>query len=107
MKKEVYVLGNKEYFFSVPDNKDSFFAYVNLVVNNRNNAHIPNVEQRPRKVGPVNVTYTHNEVGELFMVTNNLKDHKFLEMIGDQFCLLRSHWNMIQSLERYPSADRY
>ena len=103
MKKEV-----KEYYFAVPDNEDSFFAYINLVINNRNNAHIPeNVEQRPTKVGPVKVTYTRNEVGELFMVTNNLKDHKFLEMINDQFCLLRSHWNMIQSLEQSPYASRY
>ena len=104
MKKEV-----KEYYFPVPDNKDSFFAFINLVINNRNNAHIPNgnVEQRPKKVGPVNVTYTHNEVGELFMVTDNLKDYKFLEMIGDQFCLLRSHWNMIQSFEQYSYASRY
>ena len=104
MKKE-----DKEYFFPVPDNEDSFFAYINLVINNRNNAHIPNrdVEQRPKKVGPVVVTYTRNEVGKLFMVTNNLKDLKFLEMIKDQFCLLRSHWNMIQSLGNYPNADRY
>lgn len=104
MKKEV-----KEYFFAVPDNEDSFFAYINLVINNRNNAHIPNgnVEQRPKKVGPVKVVYTRNEVGELFMVTDKLKKHKFLEMIGDQFCLLRSHWNMIQSLEQYPYASRY
>jgi len=102
-------VSNKEYYFSVPDNKNSFFAYINLVINNRNNAHIPNgnVEQRPTKVGPVKIDYSHNEAGELFMVTNNLKDHKFLEMIGDQFFLLRSHWNIIQSLERYPSADRY
>lgn len=99
----------KEYYFPVPDNQDSFFAFINLVINNRNNAHIPNgnVEQRPNKVGPVKVTYTHNEVNELFMVTDNLKDHKFLEMIHDQFCLLRSHWNMIQSLEEYPNASKY
>jgi hypothetical protein len=99
----------KEYYFPVPDNQDSFFAYINLVINNKNNAHIPEgrVEQRPNKVGPVKVTYTHNEVNELFMVTDNLKDHKFLEMIHDQFCLLRSHWNMIQSLEEYPNASKY
>ena len=99
----------KEYYFSVPDNQDSFFAFINLVINNKNNAHIPNgnVEQRPKRVGPVVVTYTINEVGELFMVTNNLKDHKFLDMIGDQFCLLRSHWNMIQSLEQYPNTSKY
>lgn len=100
---------DKEYYFPVPDNEDSFFAYINLVINNKNDAHIPEgrVEQRPKKVGPVIVTYTHNEVGELFMVTNNLKDYKFLEMIGDQFCLLRSHWNIIQSLERFPNASKY
>lgn len=99
---------DKEYFFPVPDNEDSFFAYINLVINNRNNAHIPkDVKERPNKVGPVKVTYTRNEVGELFMVTNNLKDSKFLEMIKDQFCLLRSHWNMIQSFEQSPNASRY
>jgi hypothetical protein len=98
----------KEYFFSVPDNKEQFFAFVNLVINNRQNSNIPkDITERPKKVGPVKVTYTKNEVNELFMVTNNLKDHKFLEMIGDQFCLLRSHWNMIQSLEEYPNASRY
>lgn len=105
MKKEV---NSKEYFFPVPDNEDSFFAFINLVINNRDNAHIPeNVEQRPNKVGPVKVTYTHNEVGELFMVTSNFKDYKFLEMIKDQFCLLRSHWNMIKSLEQFPNASKY
>lgn len=98
----------KEYYFAVPDNEDSFFAYINLVINNKNNAHIQeNIEQRPKKVGPVVVAYTHNEVGELFMVTNNLKDHKFLEMIGDQFCLLRTHWKSIMALEQYPHASRY
>jgi hypothetical protein len=98
-----------EYYFPVPDNEDSFFAYINLVINNKNNAHIPEgrIEQRPNKVGPVNIAYTHNEVGELFMVTNNFKDYKFLDMICDQFCLLRSHWNMIQSFEQYPYASKY
>lgn len=98
----------KEYFFPVPDNEEQFFAFINLVINNRQNTNIPkDVTERPKKVGPVKVTYTRNEVGELFMVTSNLKDYKFLEMIGDQFCLLRTHWNMIQSLEEYSSASRY
>lgn len=99
----------KQYYVDVPDNGDSFFAYVNLVINNKNNAHIPNgnVEQRPKKVGPVSISYTRNEVGELLMEVDNLKDYKFLEMIKDQFCLLRSYWNMIQSLEQYPDASRY
>ena len=100
---------NRTYYVDVPDNRDSFFAYVNLVINNKNNAHIPNgdIEQRPKKVGPVSISYTHNEVGELFMEVYNLKDYTFLEMIKDQFCLLRSHWNVIQSLEKYPNSSRY
>lgn len=98
----------KEYFFPVPDNEEQFFAFINLVINNRQNANIPkDLTERPKKVGPVKVTYTRNEVGELFMVTDSLKDYKFLEMINDQFCLLRTHWNMIQSLEEYPNASRY
>lgn len=105
------VLGSKkkEYYVAIPDNERQFYAYINMVINNRGNAHIPNgdIEQRPNKVGPVKVTYTHNEVGELFMVTNNLKDLKFLEMIHDQFCLLRSHWNMISTFEEYPNASKY
>lgn len=98
----------KEYFFPVPDNKDSFFAFISLIINNRQNSNIPkDITERPKRVGPVKVVYTRNEVNELFMITDNLKDHKFLEMIGDQFCLLRTHWNMIQSLEEYPNASKY
>lgn len=98
----------KEYFFPVPDNKDSFFAFINLVINNRQNSNIPkDITERPKRVGPIKVVYTRNEVNELFMITDNLKDHKFLEMIGDQFCLLRTHWNMIQSLEECPNASKY
>jgi len=105
MKREIL----NEYFFPVPDNKDSFFAFINLVINNRENSNIPkDITERPKKVGPVKVlSYTRNEANELFMVTNNLKDHNFLGMIADQFCLLRTHWNTIQSLEEYPNASKY
>jgi len=103
--KKNEVLGTKEYYFPVPDNQKSFFAYINLVINNKQNSNIPkNIEERPKKVGPVKVTY-RNEVDRLYMVTNNLKDYKFLEMINDQFCLLRTHWNKILSLEEYPHAS--
>lgn len=99
----------KEYFIPVPDNRDSFCAFINLVINNRNNAFIPNgfVQRLPSKIGPYKVTYTHNEVNELFIEVNELKAKVFIEMIVDQFTLLRSHWNMINSLEEYPSSDRY
>ena len=99
----------KEYSIPVPDNKDSFCAFVNLVINNRNNAFIPNgfVQRLPSKIGPYKVTYTRNEVNELFIVVNELKAKVFVEMIIDQFTLLRSHWNMINSLEEYPNASKY
>lgn len=98
----------KEYFVSIPDNERQFYAYVNMVVNNRDNAHLPQVlDQVPKKIGPVHVTRVTNEVGEhLFQVANN-KEKCFVEMVKDQFCLLRSHWNMIQTFEEYPNASKY
>jgi len=94
-------------FVPLPDNEDAFCAYVNLVINNRDNAHIPHdIQSRPKKIGWVNVTYTRNEVGEPFIVVENLKEKCFVGMILNQFCLLRSHWNMIASLEKYPNNDR-
>lgn len=110
MKEKVYGTkkSRRHYYISIPDNEDSFFAYINLVINNKNNAHIPEyIEQRPKKIGPVYVEYVRGEMNEPFMRVENNKDATFLEMIKDQFCLLRSHWNMIQSLERYPNASRY
>ena len=107
--KDVYVLGNKTYYIPIPDNRDSFCAFVNLVINNKNNAHIPNgfVERLPSKIGPYKVSYTHNEVNKVLIEVNELKAKVFVEMIVDQFTLLRTHWNMIQSLEEYPNASRY
>lgn len=107
---EVYVLGSKkkEYYVAIPDNERQFYAYINMVINNRGNAHLPQVlDQVPKRIGPVHVTRVTNEVGEhLFQVANN-KDYCFVEMIKDQFCLLRSHWNMIQTFEEYPNASKY
>lgn len=98
----------KEYFVSIPDNERQFYAYVNMVVNNRNNAHLPQrLDQVPKKIGPVQVTRVTNEVGEhLFQVATN-KDCCFVEMVKDQFALLRSHWNMISTFEEYPNASKY
>ena len=96
------------YFVSIPDNENQFYAYVNLIINNRGNANIPKVlDARPKKIGWVNVTYTRNEVGEPFIECQNNKEKVFVEMIIDQFCLLRSHWNMIQTFEQYEHASRY
>lgn len=107
--KEVHVLGNKTYYIPVPDNRDSFCAFVNLVINNKNNAHIPNgfIERLPSKIGPYKVYYVHNEVNEILIEVSELKAKVFIEMIIDQFCLLRSHWNFIESLVKYESSDRY
>ena len=94
-------------YVSIPDNEDSLYAFINLVINNKNNAYKGEATQRPRKVGWVNVTYSRNEVGEPFFVVSNLKEKCFVEMIVEQFILLRTHWNTIQSLEQYPHASRY
>jgi hypothetical protein len=107
---EVYVLGSKkkEYYVAIPDNERQFYAYINMVINNRGNAHLPQrLDQVPKKVGPVPVTLTNNEVGEPYFIVNSNKDYCFVEMVKDQFCLLRSHWNMIQTFEQYPNASKY
>lgn len=97
------------YYIPIPDNSDAFYAYVNLVINNKHNANIPeDIQSRPAKIGWVKpLTYTHNEVGEPFVVCQTNKEKVFVEMIIDQFHLLRSHWNMIQSLVRYENSSRY
>jgi hypothetical protein len=95
-------------YVPVPDNADAFYAYVNLVINNKNNAHIPeHLNGCPKKIGPVKVHIIYNEVHEPFLEVENNKEKVFLEMIVDQFCLLRSHWNMINSLVSYENSDRY
>lgn len=95
-------------YVPVPDNADAFYAFVNLVINNKNNAHIPeHLNSCPKKIGPVKVHIIRNEVNEPFFEVENNKEKVFLEMIIDQFCLLRSHWNMINSLVSYENSDRY
>ena len=107
---EVYVLGSKkkEYYVAIPDNEHQFYAYVNMVINNRGNAHLPQqLDQVPKRIGPVPVTRVTNEVGEHFFQVANNKDYCFVEMVKDQFCLLRSHWNMISTFEENPNASKY
>lgn len=95
-------------YVPVPDNDDAFFAFVNLVINNKNNAHIPeHLNSCPKKIGPVKVHITYNEVYEAFFEVENNKEKVFLQMIVDQFCLLRSHWNMIQTFVDYENSDKY
>ena len=95
-------------YISLPDNRDAFYAFVNLVINNKNNAHIPeHLNDCPKKIGPVKVRITYNEVHEAFFEVENNKEKVFLQMIINQFCLLRSHWNMIQTFMRYENSDRY
>lgn len=99
----------KEYYFPLPDNENAFYAFVNLIINNRDNQHKPdNCIGRPKHFGPVkDFTPTSNEVGERFLITYNLKDHKFLEMLKDQFCLLRTYRGYIEDAVEYPDCDKY
>lgn len=98
----------KQYYISLPDNEDAFYAYINLVINNKKNAHIPKeVTTRPSKIGWVKVSYTRNECRELFIIVGELKEKVFVEMIIDQFTLLRTHFNLISSLVRFENSDRY
>lgn len=95
-------------YVPLPDNCDAFYAYVNLVINNKNNAHIPeHLNGCPKKIGPVKVHIIYNEVHEPFLEVENNKEKVFLEMIIDQFYLLRRHWGMISSFVYYENSDRY
>lgn len=98
------------HYVSLPDNDVAFYSYVNLVINNRNNSRNEQDDhtRRPKNVGPVKVlTYTHNEVGEPFMVVESKKDEKFVEMIIDQFNLLRRYWSWVEEEICYPTSDKY
>lgn len=95
------------YYIEVPDNDKAFYAYVNLVVNNRDNWYKANPTNRPRKIGPVQVTYQSNEVGEQFMVCKDKREQNFLDMVVDQFCLLRTHWGTISKEVEYENSSRY
>lgn len=95
-------------YVSLPDNLDAFYAFVNLVINNKHNAHMTeHLNSRPKKIGPVKVHITYNEVNEPFFEVSDNKEKVFVEMIIDQFSLLRSHWNVINSYVRFENSDRY
>ena len=98
-----------DYYFPLPDNKEAFYAFINLVINNKNNqSATKNFEEKPSHFGPVKkFTTTHNEVGERFLVVYNKKDLLFLEMFKDQFCLLRTYWEYIEGEVIYESASKY
>lgn len=87
----------KEYYVPLPDNEYQFYAFVNLVINNKNNAHITEATIRPKRIGWVHVTYARNEVNEPFIVVNNLKEKCFVEMILNQFELLKKYWDTIMN----------
>ena len=107
MKKEAKE--NKEYFVPLPDNEAAFYAFVNLIINNRDNQHKPdNCLGKPKHFGPVkDFKSANNEVGERFLITYNLKDHRFLEMLKDQFTLIRTYFNRIEDFVAYPNSDIY
>lgn len=94
--KSLTIMANRQYFIPLPDEVDQFYAFVNLVINNKNNVYvIGEATTRPKKIGWVNVYYTRNEVNEPFVVVNNLKEKCFVEMILNQFYLIREHWETI------------
>lgn len=95
-------------YVSLPDNCDAFYTFVNLVINNKHNAHIPeHLNSRPKKIGPVKVHIKYNEANEPFFEVENNKEKVFLEMIIDQFTLLRRYWGTIMSFVYYENSDRY
>ena len=97
-----------DFYIPVPDNKNQFYSFVNLVINNRENNHKPEFDDRiPRRIGPYNVTYTNNEVGEKFIVVPDPKMKHFIEMIVDQFTLIRTYWPTICKYEEYPNSTKY
>ena len=99
----------KEFYFPLPDNESAFYAFINLVINNRNNSNAPrNYENRPTHFGPVKkFTTTRNEVGERFLVVYDKKDYRMLEMFNDQFCTLRTYWEYIDNEVVYDYASKY
>lgn len=97
----------KTYYVPVPDNEDAFFAFVNLVINNKQNVHVVGTS-RPKKIGPYKVNYANGDNNELFIEASDLKMKCFIEMIIDQFTLLRTYWTShIVPLVRYPNQDIY
>lgn len=95
-------------YISLPDNLNAFYAFINLIINNKHNAHIPeHLNSCPKRIGPVKVHIVRNEVNEPFFEVSNNKEKVFVEMIIDQFNLLRSHWNIINSYIKFENSDRY
>lgn len=99
----------RDMYFPVPDNEDAFYAFINLVINNRYNKFEGDPTLRPRdRIGKITkFTYSHNEVGEQFIVVYSKQDYHFLEMIETQFCLLRTYWPIISDAVRYESASKF
>lgn len=95
------------YYISLPDNREMFFSFVNLVINNKRKNDIEHPNARPNKIGWVKVSYTRNEVNEPFVTVSNNKEKVFVEMIINQFLLLRKYWNIIRTFEVSPSSDKY
>ena len=93
------------YYIPLPDNNEMFFSYVNLVINNKRKNNVEHPNTRPNKIGWVKVSYTRNKVNEPFVVVSNNKEKVFVEMIINQFLLLRSYWNIIRTFEVYPSSN--
>lgn len=107
-KSKLELKDYKECFFSLPDNVDAFFAYVNLIINNNHNKFVAEPEARPKHFGPVRkFSYTRNEVGEGFVVVYSQKDYDFLERIHHQFCLLRTYWQDVEQFVVYDYASKY
>lgn len=100
-------LADKLYYFSLPDNEEAFYAYINLVINNKHGKHIDEPTRRPRKFGPVkSFSPTRNEVGESFLIVYSEKDYNMLQIFSHQFFLLRTYWKEIEKAIKYPSSDK-
>lgn len=101
----------KQFYVSLPDNEGAFYAFVNLVINNRSGwdtyRKLDDITQRPSKIGPVAVTYTRNEVNEPFAVVDSRKDQAFLEMITNQFSNALTFMDAIKDEVAYPSSDKF
>lgn len=94
--------------FALPDNEAAFYAYINLIVNNKHNRHVDEPGRKPKHFGPVkNFSTTRNEVGENFLIVYSEKDYNMLMMFLHQFSLLRTYWKDIEGLVAYPQATRY
>lgn len=102
------LMERKEMFFSLPDNVDAFYAYINLVVNNHHNKVVDDPTATPKRFGPVReFSRTRNEMGEGFIIVYSEKDYNMLMMFLHQFALLRTYWQDIENLVTYPNETKY